>query len=62
MIGNGALIGEKVDIIGASVGNNSVIGANSVVTRDIPDFCVAVGSPSRVIKKYDFRDECWKSI
>ena len=62
MIGNGAWIGEKVDIIGASVRNNSVIGANSVVTRDIPDFCVAVGSPSRVIKKYDFSDECWKSI
>jgi len=61
-IGNGAWIGENVCIIGASVGNNSVIGANSVVTRDIPDFCVAVGSPARVIKKYDFHDECWKPI
>lgn len=62
IIGNGAWVGENVCIIGASVGNNSVIGANSVVTRDIPDFCVAVGSPARVIKKYDFRDECWKSL
>ena len=61
-IGNGAWIGENVCIIGASVGNNSVIGANSVVTRDIPDFCVAVGSPTRVIKKFDFSDKCWKSI
>ena len=62
IIGNGAWVGENVCIIGASIGNNSVIGANSVVTRDIPDFCVAVGSPARVIKKYDFRDECWKSL
>lgn len=62
MIGNVAWIGENVCIIGASVGKNSVIGANSVVTRDIPDFCVAVGSPARVIKKFDFSDECWKSI
>ena len=49
-IGSGSWIGENVCIIGASIGKNCVIGANSVVTMDIPDFSVAVGSPARVIK------------
>ena len=35
---------------GVYIGKHCVIGANSVVTKDIPDYCVAVGSPARVIK------------
>ena len=50
-------------IIGASVGRHCVIGANAVVTKDIPDYSVAVGSPARVIKSYDFTTGKWvKSI
>lgn len=60
-IKSGAWIGENVCIVGASVGRNSVIGANSVVTKDIPDYCVAVGSPAKVIKKYDQLSKEWKS-
>lgn len=52
-IGEGAWLGENVCVIGASVGRNSVVGANSVVTRDIPDHCVAVGSPARIVKRWD---------
>ncbi len=52
-IGDGAWLGQNVCVVGARVGKNSVIGANSVVTRDIPDFAVAVGAPARVIKRYD---------
>lgn len=59
-IGDGAWIGENVCIIGASVGKNSVIGANSVVTHDIPDYSVAVGSPAKVIKRYDFDLKKWR--
>ena len=59
VIGDGCWLGENVCVIGASVGKNSVIGANSVVTRDIPDFCIAVGSPAEVIKKYCFESEKW---
>ena len=59
-IGDGAWIGENVCIIGASVGKNSVIGANSVVTHDIPDYSVAVGSPAKVIKRYDFDRKSWR--
>lgn len=50
-IGAGAWIGENAVVLGASVGVNSVIGANSVVLEDIPDFSVAVGSPARVVRK-----------
>lgn len=57
VIGEGCWIGEHVSIIGASVGKHSVIGANSVVTHDIPDYCVAVGSPAYIIKRYNF-DSC----
>ena len=58
-IGSGAWIGENVSIIGANVGRNTVIGANSVVTRDIPDFCVAIGAPAVVVKQFDFSLRQW---
>jgi acetyltransferase-like isoleucine patch superfamily enzyme len=35
---------------GVTIGNNVVIGARSLVTKDIPDNCVAAGTPSRIIK------------
>jgi len=37
---------------GSQIGKHVVVGANSVVTGHLPDFCVAVGSPARVIKQY----------
>lgn len=59
---SGCWIGENVCIIGASIGKNSIIGANSVVTSDIDDYCIAVGSPARVIKKYDIVTKKWNSV
>ena len=61
-IGDGSWLGENVCILGASIGKNCVIGANSVVTKDIPDYCVAVGNPARVIKKFDSVSESWVSV
>ena len=61
-IDNGAWIGENVCIIGASVGQNSVIGANSVVTHDIPDYCLAVGIPARIIKRFDLHKNAWVKV
>lgn len=61
-IGDGTWLGENVCVIGASIGKHSVIGANSVVTHDIPDYCVAVGSPARVIKRYDKENGLWVKI
>lgn len=45
-------LGEKVTVLpGVTIGEGSIIGANSVVTKDIPPFCVACGSPARIIRK-----------
>lgn len=51
VIGDNVWLGAKVTVIqGVTIGNNVVVGANSVVTRDLPDNCVAVGVPARVVK------------
>ena len=58
-IGEGSWLGENVCVVGASVGKHCVIGSNSVVTKDIPDYSVAVGIPARAIKRYDFELKKW---
>lgn len=51
-VGNDVWIGADVSVMpGVTIGNNVVIGAGSVVTKDIPDNSVAVGNPCRVTKK-----------
>jgi galactoside O-acetyltransferase len=62
-IGADTWLGTNVVISGSvTIGKHCVIGANSVVTHDIPDYSVAVGSPCRVIKKYDFESKTWKKV
>ena len=61
-IGEGSWLGENVCVLGAKIGKHCVIGSNSVVTRDIPDYSVAVGAPAKVIKKYDFDKKEWIKI
>lgn len=62
-IGDGCWIGEKVVILpGVSIGKKCVIGAASVVTKSIPDYCMAVGNPAKVIKKYDFIIHSWNTV
>lgn len=51
-IGDNTVIFAGAVVIGkVVVGNNCTIGANSVVTSDVPDGCIAVGAPARIIKK-----------
>ena len=51
-IGNDVWLGGNVTILpGVTIGDNVVIGAGSVVTKDIPSNCVAVGNPCKPIKK-----------
>ncbi|GHU05615.1 putative lipopolysaccharide biosynthesis O-acetyl transferase WbbJ [Spirochaetia bacterium] len=56
-------IGEFVSVLpGVKIGKSSIIGSNSVVTKNIPDFSIAVGNPARVIKKYNFNTKRWEAI
>lgn len=53
VIGDGTWLGfGSVVLPGVTIGKHVVIGANSVVTHDIPDYSVAVGVPARVVKTY----------
>ena len=63
VIGDGVWIGEKSVILpGVSIGKKSIVGAMSVVTHSIPDYCIAVGNPAKVIKKYNFHSHCWEQV
>jgi len=62
IIGESSWLGENVCVIGASIGKHCVIGANAVVTHDIPDYSVAVGIPARVIKRYDAQTQKWIKV
>ena len=54
LIIDGAWIGAGVSILpGVTVGKYAVVGTNSVVTKDIPDYAVAVGIPAKIIKYLD---------
>lgn len=59
-IENNVWIGEGVIIMpGVEIGEGCVIGAHSVVTKSIPKYSIAVGSPAKVIKEYSFEQKCW---
>lgn len=74
-IGDNVWIGGNTVVVpGVHIGSNVVIGAGSVVTKDIPDWSVAVGNPCHVVKKITeedkqyyfkdrkFDDEAWEVI
>lgn len=53
-------LGESVCVLpGVTIGKGSIIGSLSVVTKDIPPFSIAVGSPAKVVKIYDKKKEKW---
>lgn len=59
-IKEGAWIGQRVCILpGTTVGVHSIIGAGSIVTKSIPDYCMAVGNPAKIIKRWDFNLKEW---
>lgn len=56
-------LGEFVSVLpGVTIGKGAIIGSNSVVTKDIPANTIAVGSPAKVIKKYNFETKKWERI
>lgn len=59
-VGDGCWIGANVVLTaGVTIGLHSVIGAGSVVTKDIPAYSVAVGNPARVVRQYDHEKKEW---
>lgn len=47
---------------GVTIGKRSVIGAGAVVTKSVPQYCVAVGNPAKIIKKFDFEQGKWVRV
>lgn len=61
-IGDGSWLGHGAVVLpGVTIGRHVVVGANSVVTRDLPDFSVAVGSPAKVIRRH-VRGAGWVNV
>jgi acetyltransferase-like isoleucine patch superfamily enzyme len=60
VIENDVWIGaNSIILAGIRIGEHVIIGAGSVVTKDIPSNCIALGNPARVIKQYDFEKKQW---
>jgi acetyltransferase-like isoleucine patch superfamily enzyme len=59
-VGRGAWLGQNVVVLpGVTIGAHAIIGANAVVASDVPDGCVAVGAPARVVRSWDAAGERW---
>lgn len=60
IIKRGSWIGQNVVVLaGVTIGEYCIVGANSVVTRSIPPNSIAVGSPARVVKRWDANQKTW---
>ena len=56
-------IGANVVIVGTvHIGKHCVIGANSVVTKDVPDYSVVAGNPAKILKQYNPNTKLWERI
>lgn len=63
IIEDGVWLGDKVVVLpGVTIGEKSIIGAGSIVTKDIPKYSIAVGNPAKVIKKFDFQKNDWVNV
>lgn len=59
---NCKIYNNSVILPGVIIGDHVTIGANSVVNVNIPDFSVVVGSPAKVVKKYNVENELWEKV
>ncbi|MGE6353887.1 acetyltransferase [Flavobacterium sp. NPDC079362] len=56
-------LGEFVSVLpGVTIGKGTIVGANSVVSKDLPDYSIAVGVPAKVIKKFNFNTQKWEKV
>ena len=62
-IGANVWLGERVCVLrGVTIGEGSIVGAGSVVTKDIPPRSIAVGAPARVIRRWDEAAHRWVPV
>lgn len=62
-IGENCMIGmNSVILPGTKLGPHTIVGANSVVNISTEGYCVIVGSPAKVIKKYNFQNQTWEGV
>lgn len=59
-IGDGSWLGHNACVLGVRIGRHCVVGANAVVTRDLPDYSIAVGAPAVIIRRYDVQAAAWR--
>jgi acetyltransferase-like isoleucine patch superfamily enzyme len=63
IIGNHTWLGQNVVVLpGVSIGEHCIIGANSVVNLSMPDYCVAVGVPARVVRQFNVNSTKWEKL
>lgn len=63
VVGAGSWLGHgSIVLPGSHIGEHVAVGAGSVVTGDLPSFCVAVGSPARVVRRYDTETKAWANV
>jgi acetyltransferase-like isoleucine patch superfamily enzyme len=56
-------LGEFVSVLpGVTIGKGTIVGANSVVSKSLPEYVIAVGTPAKPIKKYNFKSQRWEKI
>lgn len=59
-IGAGSWLGQNACILGVRIGRHCVVGANAVVTRNVPDYCVVAGAPAVIIRRFDPVLQHWR--
>lgn len=63
LIEDNVWLGEFVSVLpGVTIGKGTIVGANSVVSRSLPSYVIAVGTPAKPIKKYNFDTSKWEII
>jgi acetyltransferase-like isoleucine patch superfamily enzyme len=63
LIEDNVWLGEFVSVLpGVTIGKGTIVGANSVVSKSLPPYVIAVGSPAKAIKKFNFLTSRWEKI
>lgn len=61
VIGNNCWLGFSCEILsGVTIGDNCIVAARAVVTKDIPPYSIVAGNPAKIIKKYNFKTQKWE--